>query len=70
MRTNELIREINRLPKPERWYVLEELLKTLREGEQQSQLENAVNELQEEYRTNKKLTEFTDIDFDNFYEAR
>ncbi len=70
MGTKELICEINLLPKAERWYVLEELLKTLRESERQSQLENAVNELQEEYRSNKELIAFTNIDFENFYEAR
>jgi hypothetical protein len=70
MGTKELIYEINLLPKTERWYVLEELLRTLRESERQSQLENAVSELQEEYRSNKELVAFTEIDFENFYEAR
>ena len=70
MGTKELICKINLLPKTERWYVVEELLKTLRESERQSQLENAVNELQEEYGSNKELIAFTNIDFENFYEAR
>ena len=33
-------------------------------------MEYAANELYTEYKTNKNLTSFTDIDLDTFYEAK
>ena len=33
-------------------------------------MSKAVQELQEEYKTNKDLTAFTDIDYDSFYETK
>ena len=70
METAELIKEIEQLPIEKRMLVIEKILKKIREKETKSRMSIAVEELHKEYKTNKKLTTFTDIDFDNFYEAK
>jgi hypothetical protein len=70
MSTKELIEEIQRLPIAERIRILEATLRSLREKELKSTLSMAADALETEYRTNKELTAFTDIDLDAFYEAR
>ncbi|MBX2978700.1 MAG: hypothetical protein KF905_05335 [Flavobacteriales bacterium] len=70
MSTKELIEEIQRLPVAERIRVLEATLRSLREKELKHTLSIAAEELETEYRSNKGLTAFTDIDMDAFYEAR
>lgn len=70
MSTKELIEEIQRLPVAERIRVLEATLRSLREKELKHSLSIAAEALETEYRSNKALTAFTDIDMDAFYEAR
>jgi hypothetical protein len=70
MGTKELIREIQRLPIGKRMLVIERTLKSIRESELKKKMDKAVDSLLEDYRTDKELTIFTDIDFNNFYEAR
>ncbi|HKK40351.1 MAG TPA: hypothetical protein VJ949_13095 [Cryomorphaceae bacterium] len=70
MGTNELISEIQRLPINKRMMVVELILKSIRQGELKKQMENAVDTLMDDYRSDKELTAFTKIDFENFYEAR
>jgi len=70
METLEIIKQIERLPLEKRMLILERTLKSIREIEIKGKMNLAVTELQEEYRTNKDLTAFTDIDFENFYEPR
>ena len=50
--------------------LIEQALKSIRENEINLLMSKAVEELKEEYRTNKDLTAFTDIDFEHFYESR
>jgi len=50
--------------------VVELILKSIRQGELKKQMENAVDTLMDDYRSDKELTAFTKIDFENFYEAR
>ena len=70
MGTKELIREIQRLPIGKRMLVIERTLQSIRESELKKKMEKAVDALLADYRADKELTAFTDIDFDNFYETR
>jgi hypothetical protein len=70
MGTNELIKEIKRLPISTRLKIVEQTLKSIRESENKMQLEKASDALYEDYSTDKELTVLTELDFENFYEAR
>ena len=70
MRTKELIREIQRLPIGEQMLLIELTLRSIRESELKKKMEKAAEALLDDYRRDKELTIFTNIDFDNFYETR
>jgi len=70
MGTTDLIKQIEQLPVEKRMLIIEKTLKSIREKEIKEKMNKAVEELREEYKTNKDLIAFTDIDFDNFYEPR
>jgi len=70
MKTQELILEIQKLPVQKQLYVIERSMRFLRKQEDNILMKNAVSELYEDYKTDKELTAFTEIDFDNFYETR
>ena len=69
MGTQELLKEINKLPIPERLVIIQETLKLIKNAPDET-LEKAVNEMESEYITNKNLTSFTTLDFEGFYEAK
>ena len=69
MGTKELIKEIERLPINKRMFVIERTLKSIRDSELKKKMEKAVDALLDNYRTDKNLTVFTNIDFENFYEV-
>lgn len=70
MGTKELIKEIQQLPISKRMLVIEQTIKSIRESELNKKMKKAVDSLVDDYRNDKELTVFTDIDFDNFYETR
>lgn len=70
MRTNELIKEIERLPVQKRMYVIEKTIQSIRKNEIELQMSVAAESLLSEYKTNKQLTVFTDLDLIDFYETR
>ncbi|MCX6266329.1 MAG: hypothetical protein NTW16_03100 [Bacteroidetes bacterium] len=70
MRTTELIKEIQNLPLQKRIYVIEKTIHLIRKQEDSAQMRNAADALFSDYKSDKELTIFTDIDFENFYEAR
>ena len=70
MSTKEIISEIDKLPLQERLLLVELTLKKIRSAAIYDQITLAAEELADEYRTNKELTVFTQLDFENFYEAR
>ena len=70
MGTKELIKEIQRLPISKRMLLIELTLRSIRKSELKKKMEKAVDVLLDDYNQDKDLTVFTDIDFDNFYEAR
>ena len=61
MTTTAIIKEINKLPLTEKLLLVEKTLKTIRQ-EKELAIENAVNSLYDEYKTNKELTAFTILD--------
>ena len=70
MDTKEIIEEIERLPIQERIWLIERTLRSIRVNEIKDKMETAVKELYSDYKTDKELTEFTDLDFEEFYETR
>jgi hypothetical protein len=70
MRTVDLIKEIQLLPLSKRLSLIEEVIKSIKKEELNSQMEMAVRELQEDYKNDKELTAFTSLDMENFYETR
>ena len=70
MQTLDLLKEINRLPLNKKFYIVEETLKSIKKEELDVRMESAVKEMYSEYATNKELTVFTEIDFENFYESK
>jgi hypothetical protein len=70
MQTIDLIHEIQRLPLAKRFFVVEEIIKSIKKEEMQHQMELAVEALYDDYVNDKELTAFTSLDFDNFYETK
>jgi len=70
METKIILEEINKLPVEDKMYVVERTIKSIREKEIKGKMSKAVSELMEEYKSNKELTAFTEIDFANFYETK
>jgi len=70
MRTNEIIQEIQKLPIQKRIYVIEKAIQTLRRQSNTNQMNLAADDLFAEYVSNNELTVFTNLDFEDFYEAR
>ncbi|TVR89830.1 MAG: hypothetical protein EA411_01460 [Saprospirales bacterium] len=70
MKTKELIKEIQKLPVRKRIYVIERSMHLIRKQVEESQMKKAAVDLYEDYLKDKELTTFTNLDFENFYEAR
>lgn len=70
MRTNELIREIQRLPIAKRIYVIEKTVHSIRTQEDKNIMKKAADTLLSDYKTDKELTVFTSLDFEDFYETK
>jgi hypothetical protein len=70
MSTEDLIKEIQKLPISKRIFVLEKTIQSIRKHKEKESLENAAEELAVDYHENKELTEFTNLDFEEFYEAK
>ncbi len=70
MKTTEIIKELSRLPVNKRIYVIEKTIQSIRQQEDSNQLTIAADHLSNDYKNDKELTVFTEIDFENFYETR
>ena len=70
MRTNEIIKEIKRLPVSKRIYVVEKAIHSIRIHENTKALKNAADVLYSDYKNDIELTAFTNLDFVDFYEAK
>jgi hypothetical protein len=69
METLEIMRNVNRLPLSQQMLIAERIIHSIRQREQSS-LETAVERLCADYMTDENLTLFTQLDCENFYEAR
>ena len=70
MRTKEIIKEIERLPNQKRIYVIEKTIQLIRKQEDTNQMSKAADVFFSDYKSNKDLTIFTNIDWEDFYETR
>lgn len=70
MKTNDIIKEIEKLTLTERRYLIERVVRILRKEEEANQMMEAANVLREDYLHDRDLTAFTDLDMESFYEAR
>ncbi|MFO8053646.1 MAG: hypothetical protein R6U19_00590 [Bacteroidales bacterium] len=70
MGTKEIIDEIQKLPVEKRLLVVERTMQSIRKQKATDQITIAAEKLYEDYKTDSGLTQFTNIDFENFYEAR
>ncbi len=70
MRTKEIIQEIQRLPINKRILIAERTLKSIRTDSTTDKMKKAAELLEKNYQTDAKLTEFTQLDSENFYEPR
>ena len=70
MGTKEILRAIKKLPVNDRMLIVEKTLKNIRETAIKESMEDAVDALLEDYKSDMELTAFTSIDFESFYEAR
>jgi hypothetical protein len=69
MEVLEVMRNVNRLSLSQQMQIAERIIHSIRQKEQLS-LETAAERLYEDYMTDKNLTVFTQLDCENFYEAR
>jgi hypothetical protein len=70
MGTNEILKEIRKLPLQKQILLLEKTLKNIREKELNLKMRKAVEILLNDYKTDDALTEFTALDTEPFYETR
>lgn len=69
MTTENLIRELDKLPLTDKLLVIERTLKSIR-TERQKSLKTAVDTLYSDYKNDKELIIFTQLDDEPFYETR
>lgn len=70
MGTKEILKEIKKLPVNERMLIVEKVLKNIREASIKKNMEEAADALLEDYNSDKELTAFSSIEYEQFYEAR
>ena len=70
MGTQQLIREIEKLPITRRKVIIERALKSIRDREIKNQMEKAAEILCKDYETDKELITFTSLDIEDFYDPR
>ncbi len=70
METKEILSQIRKLPIKKRILIAEKTLHSVRTQEIQNQNETAARSLVTEYKTNKDLTSFMALDYQEFYETR
>jgi len=69
MSKEEILNEISLMSFDDRKEIIQFAMKSL-ERDSKAEMKDAVEEMLVEYKTNKELTAFTSIDFDEFYEEK
>lgn len=72
MTSEDIIKELDKLPLTDKLQVIEDTLKKIRliRMVKESNLKTAVNFLYNDYKNDKELTAFTALDNESFYESR
>ena len=70
MNTVNLLHSILHLPIADRFVVLEQTLKSIKQDEFKNKMELAAAALYNDYLNDKELTVFTSLDYEDFYETR
>ena len=70
METAVIIRELDNLPVYKRMIIVEQVIRSLRLDDQGELLEAAAERLYDDYKNDKELTIFTELDCERFYEPR
>ena len=70
METNEIISEIEKLTVKERLQLIERTARTIQMDDEKEQMRSAADQLNDDYKNDAELTAFTDLDLEDFYEAR
>lgn len=70
MSTADIIKELRRLPVSKQIYIIEKAIQSIRQQEDFNQMTIASERLSDDYKSDKELTAFTNIDFDDFQETR
>jgi len=69
METLEIMRNVNRLSLPQQMLIAERIIHSIRKREQPA-LKTAAERLYADYMTDENLTAFTQLDCEDFYDAR
>jgi len=70
METSAIIHEIDNLPAYKRMFIAEQIIRSIRLNDQDRTLEIAADRLYSDYKDDKELTIFTQLDCEDFYEPR
>jgi hypothetical protein len=70
MRTKEIIKAITNLPVGKRMFVIEQALRSIRKNDLQKCMASAAEDLLDDYLKDNELTAFSQLDFEDFYEAK
>ncbi|GHT63370.1 hypothetical protein FACS1894110_01030 [Spirochaetia bacterium] len=70
MGTLEIMERINELPSDQRMLIAEKIIHSVRKEETKSQLKLVAERLCADYKNDKELTIFTQLDGEDFYETR
>jgi len=70
METVAIIKEIDNLPAHKRMFIAEQIIRSMRLSNQERTLEMAADRLYDDYKNDKELTIFTQLDGEDFYEPR
>jgi len=68
METSQIIKETGKLPIYQRMIIVEHIIRSIRNAEQDRTLEIAAERLYDDYKNDKELTIFTQLDGEDFYE--
>jgi hypothetical protein len=70
METAAIINEIDNLPAYKRMFIVEQIIRSIRLNSQEKTLKMAAERLYDDYKNDKELTIFTQLDCEDFYEPR
>ena len=70
METSAIIHEIDNLSADKRMFIAEQIIRSIRLNNQDRTLEEAADRLYSDYKNDKELTIFTQLDCEDFYEPR